>query len=435
MLNKIKSFIQEHHLLQPDGHYLVAVSGGADSVCLLLILQQLGYHIEAAHCNFHLRGAESDRDEMFVKELCHRKGIPLHLTHFDTKTYAQLHKVSIEMAARALRYHYFEQLLHDINASGICVAHHQDDSIETILINLFRGTGIHGLSGIKPRNGHILRPLLGVSRQDIEGWLKHQGQDYVIDSTNLESNILRNKLRNDIIPELQQLLPSVKHSITESSIRIGTACDVYDNAMTSALQRLIKDNTIVIDSLTAEPSPESILFEWLKPLGFSSNSIETIEKAVTTQQAGKVWYSDTHQLTINRGKLLLEELQDTLPTLRIPEEGKYIYTPSQSITIKHSTARDIIKDRFSIRLDRTHITYPLTLRPIKTGDRFHPLGMKGTKLVSDYLTDRHLSIFEKKRTLVLCNADGQIIWLIGHCPDSLFCIHEHTETTIEIALG
>ena len=166
--------------------FLVALSGGADSVCLLLAMKRLGYRVEAIHCNFHLRGAESDRDEEFCKRLCEREQIPFHTVHFDTKTYAEVHKVSIEMAARELRYNYFEQLRKAIDAEAILVAHHKNDAVETLLMNLLRGTGIHGLQGIKPRNGRIIRPLLCVSRQEIVEWLNMIGQDYVTDSTNLD---------------------------------------------------------------------------------------------------------------------------------------------------------------------------------------------------------------------------------------------------------
>ena len=201
MLNrKVETFIRQQHLLQSDGRYLVALSGGADSVCLLLVLKQLGYFVEAIHCNFHLRGEESDRDELFCKNLCAEKQIPLHLVHFDTREYAQLHKVSIEMAARQLRYHHFASLCHELGFDGVCVAHHQDDVAETVLMNLIRGTGIKGLSGIKPKiqqrlpvgpkagiptNLTVIRPLLCVTRDEIEHFLKEIGQDYVTDSTNL----------------------------------------------------------------------------------------------------------------------------------------------------------------------------------------------------------------------------------------------------------
>ena len=186
VINKVSGFIGKHQLLSRDGLHLVALSGGADSVALLLILLRLGYRVEAVHCNFRLRGSESDRDEQFVKDLCEKNGVALHLIHFDTTEYASLHQVSIEMAARELRYGYFRQLCQDIGAETVCVAHHRDDTVETLLMNMLRGSGIHGLTGIRPRNGQIVRPLLCVNRQDIELFLHSIGQSHVTDSTNLE---------------------------------------------------------------------------------------------------------------------------------------------------------------------------------------------------------------------------------------------------------
>ena len=231
MLNKVREYIEKQCLLESGKRYLVALSGGADSVCLLLVLRQLDYQVEAVHCNFLLRGDESHRDEAFACNLCEKQGVPFHVIHFDTRTYAELHKVSIEMAARDLRYQYFEQLRKDIGAEAICVAHHQDDSVETILMNLLRGTGIHGLSGIKPRNGHILRPLLCVSRKEIEAFLASQHQDYVTDSTNLVADVLRNKLRLKVIPMLNDLWPGASEAIARTARNMAEAEKVYNDAM------------------------------------------------------------------------------------------------------------------------------------------------------------------------------------------------------------
>ena len=212
MLNKVKQFIAEKHLLKADCLYLVALSGGADSVALLLVLKELGYSIEAVHCNFHLRGEESLRDEQYCKELCERENIPLHIAHFDTKEYADLHKVSIEMAARDLRYKYFFQLKDDLQAAAICVGHHKEDSVETILINLLRGTGLSGMMGISPDANSIIRPLLSVSRQEIEQYLEERNVNYVTDSTNMIDDVVRNKIRLNIIPLLQEINPSGAHA-------------------------------------------------------------------------------------------------------------------------------------------------------------------------------------------------------------------------------
>ena len=217
----VEQFIARHQLLDKDKPCLIALSGGADSVSLLLALLHLGYKTEACHCNFHLRGSESVRDEQFCVSLCERLGVPLHRIHFDTEQYASLHKVSIEMAARELRYRYFEQLIQDLEAQGVCVAHHRDDSVETLLINLIRGTGINGLTGIAPRNGHVLRPLLDVSREDILEYLSLQQQDYVTDSTNLVPDVVRNKIRLQVLPLLRTINPSVSDSIATTATHLA----------------------------------------------------------------------------------------------------------------------------------------------------------------------------------------------------------------------
>lgn len=434
MLNKVKTYIEQHQLLDAEKHYLVALSGGADSVCLLLLLRQLDYHIEAVHCNFLLRGEESYRDERFVKVLCDTQGIELHTIHFDTKAYADVHKISIEMAARELRYQYFEQLRQDIGADGICVAHHQDDSVETILINLLRGTGIHGLSGIKPRNGYILRPLLCLSRTDIENWLNNQQQDYVTDSTNLKDFTLRNKLRINIIPQLYSIEPSLKKNIIRMAQHISEATLIYDEYITQALHRLVVDNAIKIEQLKQEPSPESILYQWLSQYHFPTTIIESICQSLLSPQAGKEWSSPTHQLTIHQGHLVLEEPRMPLQALKIPEAGTYIFNEQSKIRLDKKDGIHIIKDSRFACFDASTIQFPLTLRPTKTGDRFYPYGMKGSKLVSDFLTDRHLSIFQKRRTLVLCNNDGKIIWVVGHRPDAHFCVTEVTNATLIVSL-
>ena len=221
MLKKIAHFIEQHKLLSKDKKYIVALSGGADSVCLLLVLQRLGYDVEAAHCNFKLRGEESDRDEQFCVELCKKNDIEIHLAHFDTNFYAISHKISIEMAARELRYSYFENLRRDIGADAVCVAHHQNDCAETVILNLVRGTGIQGLAGIQPKRDNIVRPLLCVSRDEIEGFLADEGQDFITDSTNLDDLYVRNKIRLNIIPMMEKINPAAVQNIVKTAIRLS----------------------------------------------------------------------------------------------------------------------------------------------------------------------------------------------------------------------
>lgn len=447
-IETVKAFIAQHRLMDADKLYLVAVSGGADSVCLLLMLQQLGYRIEAVHCNFHLRGEESNRDEAFVKGLCLNHNIPIHLTHFDTNAYADLHQVSIEMAARILRYQYFEQLRNDLNADGICIAHHRDDSVETMLLNLMRGTGIHGLCGIHPRRDHILRPLLCLSRSNIEQWLNEQQQPFVTDSTNNETDALRNYLRLDIIPRLQQRWPAAADSMMATARRLAEATKVYDAATKAALEKLTENNgtnephepyrshetqKISISALLEEPSPESILHEWLSPLGFQSAVIEQISQRLGTLQEGSYWQSETHELTAHQGHLLVQTLQAAeRPTLRIPETGNYVYDQTEHFSISISEGQTIDRSENMCCLDADTVDFPLIIRPIQTGDRFQPLGMKGTRLVSDYLCDKKLSLFERRRQLVVTDKNGEILWLVNQRPNHPNRITEETKRTLLI---
>ena len=224
----VEKFIDQKSLFERRDKVLVALSGGADSVALLRVLHALGYQCECAHCNFHLRGEESNRDEAFVQQLCQKFDIPLHVTHFDTTDYAHTKRISIEMAARELRYQWFETLRQSIGASVIAVAHHRDDSVETFLLNLIRGTGINGLKGIAPKNGYVVRPLLQESRENILDYLQHLNQEYVTDSTNLQDEYMRNKIRLNLLPLMKELNPSVSESIAATTERLADAALIYN---------------------------------------------------------------------------------------------------------------------------------------------------------------------------------------------------------------
>lgn len=431
MEKRVSDFILRHHLLAPDVLHLVALSGGADSVCLLLLLLRLGYRVEAMHCNFHLRGEESDRDEAFVESLCQDKGVPLHLAHFDTRAYADLHHVSIEMAARELRYSWFEQLRRDLGAATICVAHHSDDNVETILMNLLRGTGLRGLQGIQPRRGHIVRPLLCVSREEIEQWLHEQGQPFVTDSTNTVADVVRNKLRLDIIPRLKGVFPQANSNILSTAHLVSEALRVYDHAISERLRLIAGDgSSISIDELLHEPSPESLLFEWLSPKGFSSHTILQISQMLPTISSGREWSSATHTLVCHSGRLLLSAIEEQRAPLLIPEPGTYVYDDKTKLRLTIHEGQHIERNNPNVCCaDASTIVFPLELRHIRQGDRFRPLGMKGTRLVSDFLTDLHLSIIDKRRQLVLCDAHGNIIWLIGRRMDDHFKVTGKTTKT------
>ena len=484
-VDRVRSFASVHELFVYGGKYIVALSGGADSVSLLFVLKhlehELGIDVEAAHCNFHLRGAESVRDEEFCKQLCERLSVPLHLIHFDTQAYADLHRVSIEMAARDLRYGYFENLRRDIEAQDICVAHHRDDSVETVLLNLVRGTGLRGLRGIQPRNGNIIRPLLSLSREDIVQYLDALGESYVTDSTNLHNDVKRNKIRLDVMPLLRELNPSVSQSIFESSLRVGEALKVFDEAMKQSIadvttpprgctcpkctnqpvrkctnqpllvqQSLLHQQrctlqanhplTISIDRLKQQPSPEYTLHEILSPRGFTSAQIDQIYGSLDTCSAGKIIASDSHELAFDRGSLLVQprtNVADAARSMRIPETGTYVFTDSLKIKVAaEDCGDDYVPSRAAdcVCLDASDIKFPLTLRHIEQGDRFVPFGMNGMKLVSDYLTDRKKNVFEKRAQLVVTDAQQRIVWLVGERTDNRFRITADTKHALRLTI-
>lgn len=447
-LQKIAEYIDCHQLLKADGKYLVALSGGADSVSLLLALHSLGYQIEACHCNFRLRGKESDRDEDFCVSLCMRLHIPLHRIHFDTMEYAHLHKMSIEMAARDLRYRYFEQLRRDIEADGICVAHHSNDNVETVLINLIRGTGLRGLTGISPKNGYILRPMLGVSREDILTFLTTEQQDFVTDSTNLVDDVVRNKIRLNILPLLAEINPSVVENIAAMTCYLSEADKmlqaVVEQAQLATHTHLeaLNDDLVSISKkgVLAQVSPSYTLYILLTPYGFTGNAIQEILSSINA--SGKIWISATHQLVIDRDAILVKRKSTAIgPTSsaqhKIPETGLYRLSELQSIRVSiYEKGNGFKPSRLSqlITLDADQVAFPLNVRATQRGDRFHPFGMRGTKLVSDYLTDKKKNFFEKQAQRVITDAQGSIIWLIGERTSEDYRITQNTTRILEIEL-
>ena len=434
MLNKIKRFIASEHLLRVDALYLVALSGGADSVALLLCLKELGYRVEAVHCNFNLRGEESLRDEQFCEDLCQRENIPFHKVHFDTQAYADLHKVSIEMAARELRYGYFFQLKEALGADGVCVGHHKEDSVETILINLVRGTGLSGLMGIRPRNHDVIRPLLCVTRQEIEDYLHQHAVSFVTDSTNLIDDVVRNKIRLNVLPQLSEINPSVTDAILTTANHLSEVDAIVQESLKEALEKAV----IFINSATqvssnslnnepfqldlsivrAFPSPSYLLFYILKPFGFSSSQIAEMVSHLDGQ-TGQLWYSSSHEVTHDRGVFMVLPREETEPhQLVIPETGRYVYDEQLSLRLTERALTPSSNVSFSkvptiVDLDASSIRFPLTLRRVAEGDRFTPLGMRGTQLMSDFLTNLKRNRFEKRNQLVLLDATGTILWVLG----------------------
>ena len=409
----VEKFIDQKSLFERCDKVLVALSGGADSVALLRVLHALGYQCECAHCNFHLRGEESNRDEAFVQQLCQKFDIPLHVTHFDTTDYARTHRISIEMAARELRYQWFETLRQSIGASVIAVAHHRDDSVETFLLNLIRGTGINGLKGIAPKNGNVVRPLLQESRENILDYLQHLNQEYVTDSTNLQDEYMRNKIRLNLLPLMQELNPSISESIAATAERLADAALIYNKEREMAIQRVMKGEKVIsISALLDETAPSSLLFELLHPYGFNSSQIKDIYQSLFGQ-SGRRFHSSQWEVLRDRDSLILhsfngEEINHIPPTLTYE-------------TVDITPDFIIPRDKHIACLDADKVTLPLIVRKWQAGDKFTPLGMKGKKNVSDYLTDRKFTLFQKEHQYVACQGD-KIVWLIGERIDNAYRI-------------
>ena len=423
MWSKVERYIEKYKLLKSSELYLVALSGGADSVALLLLLKNAHFNVHAAHCNFHLRGEESDRDEAFCVELCKGLGVELHRAHFDTREYAELHKVSIEMAARELRYKWFEQLREDIGAAGICVAHHRDDSVETVLLNLVRGTGLRGLTGIQPRNGNILRPLLCVSRAEIEAFLAEKGQKYVTDSTNLKADVQRNIVRLEVLPLLRKLNPAVAENIQRTAEYLSEAQQVLN----VAIARFNDSNVLNISDIETYGSSEYLTFEWLKKYGFIGDQVRQILDA---DCGGMVHSEQGFDVLKDRGRLIVEPTLDPFNPMRIPEEGTYVLGENMRLSVRKKPVY-VSKEPNIATLDAAKVRFPLTVRRVEDGDCMQPYGMKGRKLLSDLMTDVKMTVFEKRRQLVVVDSQGVIVWSIGlRIADS-----DVTKTVIELVFS
>ena len=424
LMQKVKEFIEKEDLFSKQDKILVALSGGADSVALTRILITLGYHCEAAHCNFELRGEESDRDEDFVRNFCRSLNIKCHSIHFETRRYAAQQSISIEMAARELRYNWFSKICEESDCQVVAVAHHKDDSVETMLLNLIRGTGINGLLGIRPKNGNVVRPLLCASRQEVVAYLHRINQTYVTDSTNLEDEYTRNKIRLNLLPLMEEINPSVKDGLVKTASYLNDISKVYQQAIKESIDRIFitPEKEISIEKLMNEPAPQALLFEVLSPLGFNSTQVEEVYGSLNGQP-GKRFISSQWQVVKDRDLLLIEKVKTANDKPQIIFE-EVLFTKEFVIP----------KDKNTACFDANKFKGVISIRKWEKGDYFIPFGMKGKKLVSDFMTDSKFSLLKKEQQWVLsCN--DQIAWLIGERTDNRFRIDDSTQKVIIAKLG
>ena len=417
---RVQAFIDRHHLFAPKAHVLVALSGGADSVALLRLLLRLGYHCHAVHCNFHLRGEESNRDERFVSDLCQVLGVGCEVVHFDTLAYAEECKVSIEMAARELRYREFERIRQALALDVVAVAHHQDDAVETLLLNLIRGAGINGLTGIKAKNGHIVRPLLCLTRDEIMDYLDGLGQAYVTDSTNLTDEYARNKVRLQLLPLMQQINPAASANIARAATHLADAAHIYNKVIEDHCRHMViaKDGGIDIDiaALLAVDAPETHLFEILAPYGFHARQVGDIYRALGGG-AGRMFYASGYMALKDREVLAVRPMVDAEEQAEysLPSEGVLKLPDGMTIRVERLCTDEtwrVPKRADVLCLDAERVNEPLVVRHAHEGDRFRPFGMRGTKLMSDFYTDLKMSLLDRQRQWLLCCGDD-IVWVVG----------------------
>jgi tRNA(Ile)-lysidine synthase len=431
MIEKVRSYIKENRLLKPDDRVIVGLSGGMDSMTLIDVLLSLGYNCMAVHCNFHLRGEESERDAAFVEQWCESAKVGLVSVDFDTYRYAAEHKISIEMAARELRYKWFEDIRKEHHADAIAVAHHRDDLAETVLLNLIRGTGIRGLSGISPKNNSIVRPLLGVSRDEIEAYVDERKLPFIFDSSNSDDAFVRNFLRLNVIPLLEKINPSVKNAIYRTAQHVGEARKIYDFYVENQKKAIFAGNRINIDKLKTTLSPATMLFEILSPFGFNASVIEDICQCLDSIP-GKVFYSNDYRLIKDRKDLILDKISDENFSQREYAIDKVSQEITDPIRLKISFLSGNItinKDARFLYADADKLSFPLTLRKWQPGDWFIPFGMKGRKKLSDFFTDRKFSLPDKENAWVL-TSDEDIVWVVGERSDDRFKITESTENVL-----
>lgn len=437
--NAVGQYIRKESLFSLPDKIIVGLSGGADSVVMLSILHKLGYQCIAAHCNFHLRGEESMRDEEFSEALAVSLGIPFYKIDFDTVETAKQRGISIEMAARDLRYEWFEQLRQEVNAAFIAVAHHQNDNIETLLLNLTRGTGIAGISGIKPKNNFIVRPLLCISRKEIEEYASAEDLEYITDSTNLEDIYIRNKIRLNLLPLLETMNPAIRTALLQTIHNLNEANKVYTSSIKASKQEIFRRNkqSIHIPTLLQCPSPESVLFEILKEYGFNKEVVKEIEQAIESQ-SGKEFYSPLYRLIKDREYLFLTvrtEKETALPIYSIKAEDSSIKQPI-ALSISYQAVDNnfrINKEKKFAYFDADKLSFPLTIRKWREGDAFIPFGMKGQQKLSDYFNNNKFSKLDKEQAWLLCSGKD-IIWLINHRSDERYRIDKTTKKACIIKL-
>lgn len=438
MIQAFQSYIATNKLFIKEDRLLVAVSGGRDSMLLVDLLLQLGYVFGVAHVNYQLRGEDSEQDEQLVTQFCEKHSIPLFIHRPYIQEFKEKHGVSTQMAARTIRYEWFEEIRSKNKYQYILTAHHAADSVETILLHLTRGTGMAGLKGILPIQGYLRRPLLFATKEEIHKYTTSRNLIWREDLSNLKTDYTRNKMRLEIIPLLEQINPGFQYNLIRMAKFVQLNAQVVQSYMSDFFNEYkrvseFNEEIIEIDVIRGRDEKELILFEWLYTKGFGSKVLEELAEWIEKDRTeAKFFYSATHTLLISRNQMLVKE-----KAMDIEDEEYTIFetsVPCKTSSVSFSVQRDLPEkfDSGSLYIDLVKVNWPLKLRKWKRGDKIRPFGMNGQKKISDILIDKKVPIGEKSRIFVLEDGKGEILWLIGKKQSDKARIYPNTQLILHV---
>lgn len=439
MLRRFVEEVETKSLFTADDIVLLAVSGGMDSVTMCELFHRAGYKFAIAHCNFRLRDEASDGDELFVNKLAEHYNVPVYSATFDTIGYAAENKLSIEEAARNLRYDFFEKVLLKHNYKYLATAHHRDDAIETFFLNLMRGTGIVGLHGILQKNAKIIRPMLCFGRDEIEDFIRYNNIEYRTDATNATLDYKRNKVRHLLVPLFRQLAPAFDRTMSANMQHIADVELIYKQQVEIKRRLIVQPYKegfrISIQQLSSLIPLRTYLYEFLSPFGFTETVVANVIKALNTS-SGKQFFAKNYYLIRDRDYLFVYPCgqEDELQMVMIDENDSSISTPIvlHIQSFENTSSFKPMFDRYNAYFDKDKLLFPLRLRRWRNGDKFQPFGMKGKRKISDFFTDQKLSLQDKKNVWLLCNADDEILWVLGLRTDDRFKLTPQTSNILNI---
>jgi len=428
---------QTLHLRRSDG-VVLAVSGGRDSMLMAHLFLKTDHDCHIAHCNFGLRGEDSDRDEAFVRDFARENNLAFSVEHFETEAFAKEKGISVQMAARELRYGWFEELRQAIGAERIAVAQHRDDHLETVLLNLTRGTGLQGLQGILPERGRIIRPLLFLTRAEIDRFVADNGIPFREDSSNLSAKYARNKIRLEIVPRFREIAPDFDEVFARNVRHFREGYELLQTFIASLRERIFAERGGVTEIRKEDLEPHldspTLLFELFKPYGFSEAVLGVLRESFRSEP-GKTFMSRTHRLLLDRDLLYLRKTiaEGEEPPVEVHADTKSVVFGGRVFRIEVSEDRRLDGSSAVAKLDFDRLVFPLLFRFWQRGDVFRPLGMRGKKKLSDFFIDRKIPLFEKRKIPILVNGDGAVLWVAGHRIGEDGKITEKTKKVLTLA--